>query len=280
MSFRIPCTWPPRGLPRDVRSRIAGVSFGAACLLAVACADGKEPNTASSSGSEAAAAPVRPAKGTRTETFTPEADLAAHMQASFWQALRARDALIAGDLPLAQRAADGLARQDYEALVPAGWIHWTRRIQQYASELTMAPNLGAAAQELGRIALECGECHDVHQDGPKRTSTPPEPWRDPPETLEARMLRHDVGAEQMWQGLAAPSEEAFRSGTITLTRAPFTPPERQGESIDEGLNARVEEVRELARRARAATTYQERGRVYGELVTRCASCHYQLRPAD
>jgi hypothetical protein len=246
------------------------LSFGLA-----ACSGGASEAPASSSGAEVAAPSVA-----EPTAVAPEPDLAAHMQASFWMAVRARDALIAGDLPSAQRAADALAKQDYMKLVPADWKHWVVQIQQHARELSMAPNLDSASQELGRLALACGDCHDVHQRGPDRVRPEPEPWRDPPEQLDERMLRHQLGAEQIWDGLVLPSEHAFQSGTITLTRAPLNPPLREGEPVEPGLQARIEEIRGLARAARGATSYEERGRVYGELVARCASCHLFLRPAS
>jgi hypothetical protein len=248
---------------------------GAACLaFLAACGGGTTPEPAASSGSE-----VTPAAPRAETGIAPAPDLAAHMQVSFWESVRARDALIAGDLVTAQHAADTLAQLDYTHLVPADWKPWVQRIQQYARELSMAPSLPSAAQELGKIALVCGECHDVHHRGPNRVQVQPEPWRDPPEDFDARMLRHQIGAAQIWDGLVQPSEQAFRSGTITLTRAPLTPPMRDGEAIPPAVNARIEEVRGLARQARAATSYEERGRVYGELVARCASCHLYSRPA-
>lgn len=108
---------------------------------------------------------------------------------------------------------------------------------------------------------------------------PPRPWIDRGEQLEDRMLRHDVGVERMWKGLVFASDDEFRNGTLALTRAPFTPPQYKGAAVNPALAARIAEIRELARQAREATTHDERGRVYGELIARCATCHYLVRPA-
>lgn len=262
------------------RSCVAAISCGIACVLAFACGSG-EPKPASSSGDEVSAPPpAKVATSAPAPTAAPPARLSAHMENSFWEALRARDAIIAGNLPVAKRAASSLVHQDLNSIVPRDWMPWTQRIQQHARELTAAPNLGAAAQALGQIAVECGDCHLVQNGGPPRLPAKPEPWRGPPEALEERMLRHQTGAEQMWDGLVMPSEQSFRSGTITLERAPLTPPERQGMPIDEVLNARIEEVRELAKQAQFVTTYAERSRVYGELIARCAGCHFYLNPPE
>jgi hypothetical protein len=242
-------------------------------LLGASCAPPSVPKPAAASGNE-----TRPAEAGVANASAP--DLAAHMQASFWEAIRARDALIGGDLPAAQRAADALANQDFRQLIPADWQHWVNAMQQSARELSMAPNLASASANIGHIAITCGECHEVHRRGPGPVTAQPEAWRDPPDELNARMVRHQIGADQMWDGLVTPSEEAFRSGTITLTRAPLTPPERNGEPIAPELHDRIELIRALARQAREATTYAERGRVYGELIARCADCHYYIRPAQ
>ncbi|HKU39223.1 MAG TPA: hypothetical protein VJR89_13775 [Polyangiales bacterium] len=254
---------------------IAAVSGMAWIMLAcAACSSGEPPASAHSSGAEAAA--DKPAAGPATE---PEPDLKAHMRRSFDAAIRARDAVIDGDLPGAIRAGDTLANTDYASVMPPDWMHWVGRIQERARELGIAPNLASAGQEVAHLALVCGDCHYEHRQGADRVRMPPRPWTDPSEQLEDRMLRHDVGAERMWYGLVFASEEAFRSGTRTLTRAPFTPPQHEGETVDPALAVRIDEIRTLAREARAATTYDERGRVYGELISRCASCHYLVRPA-
>jgi hypothetical protein len=237
-------------------------------LAAVGCAAPRAP---------APSIPQPPAATAAASTPQPP-DLGHHMRASFWDSLEARDALIAGDLARAQKAADHLAQTDYAALLPADWMHWTAQLQQRAGELSLAADLGSAAQALGRIALVCGECHELHKTGPAHPRVQPLPWEDPPEELDARMQRHQQGIEQMWDGLVLPSEQAFRSGTVTITRAPLRAPEQAAAPIDEALKARIEEVRALAKDARRASTYEERGRVYGELISRCAQCHYYQRP--
>lgn len=129
------------------------------------------------------------------------------------------------------------------------------------------------------MALVCGDCHDLHERGPAVPRTQPAPWVDPPETLDSRMHRHEVGVSQMWDGLVLPSEKAWRAGTITITRAPLRAPELADEAVDEATRSRIENVRMLAKAARAATTYDDRGRVYGELIASCADCHVVTRPA-
>lgn len=201
------------------------------------------------------------------------------MRVSFWDTLEARDALIAGDLTRARAAADHLSKTDYAPLLPATWMHWVSQLQQQAGALSLAGNLADASQALGRMALVCGECHELHETGPAHPRVQPRPWEDPPDELDARMQRHQLGVAQMWDGLVLPSERAFRSGTVTITRAPLRAPEQAETPVPPELQTRIEAVRELARAARRAPTYEERGRVYGALIARCADCHYTARPA-
>jgi cytochrome c553 len=233
------------------------------CLAACARAESTEP--ARSSGGDVRTPAV-------LDDPAPPPDLAAHMQASFWMAVRARDCLIDGDLPEARRAAELLAEQDYSKVLPAEWQHWVVQLQAHARDLSTASDLDSASQALGRVALTCGDCHDLHQRGAGRTRQEPKPWQDPPDPHGARMWPHQSGAAQIWNGLVLPSEHSFRLGTITLSRAPLSPADA-GAPLDPRVAAAIEEVRALTRRARAATTHDERGRVYGELVARCASCH-------
>jgi hypothetical protein len=206
-------------------------------------------------------------------------DLAWHMRATFWDAVRARDALIDGDLASAQQAADRIAHTDYARTLPVDWKAGVGALQQHAAALSIAPNLSSAAQELGRMALACGECHDVRKRGPGRTLTVPQPWVDPPETLDERMQRHQVGVDQLWDGLVLPSDNAWRGGTVTITRAPLSAPRQGTDAISAPMHARIEATRELAKQARLAPTFAERARVFGELIAGCADCHHAQRPA-
>lgn len=268
-----------------VVSRAAYAAVSGSAILWLLCACGTAPPAASSSGAAPASAasagadegaaeqPAPPSDGSQTAP-----DVVWHMRASFWDTLRARDALIEGDLAGAKRAAVHLAEADYDQMLPAEWKHWVAGLQQQAAALNLAANLEEAGQALGRMALVCGECHELHDKGPEQPRAKPLPWEDPPDALDERMHRHQLGVVQMWDGLVLPSEEAWRSGTVTITRAPLRAPEQAQEPVDSALQAQIEAVRELARQARRVETYEERGRVYGELIARCASCHYTQRP--
>ncbi len=195
------------------------------------------------------------------------------MQATLWMALTARDALIDGNLGEAKTAARALAQHDYEASVPAAWKPWIGDVQKHAGELVIAQGIDDAAQSLSAIALACGSCHYHHEAGLTVRREPPMAWEDSSDTISERMDRHAQGIEQMWMGLVQPSEEAWRSGTVTLTRAPLEAPTTEEGHVGPRAGAEIERVRGLARRARTASTHAERAQIYGQLIAGCGNCH-------
>ncbi len=208
---------------------------------------------------------------------TPEPDREHHMLQTFWMAVDARDAVIDGDLERAKTAARALVDTDYGDAFPEDWRHWVAQMQQHADDVVLAGNLDQAAQAIGALGLTCGNYHFQHAAGPTGVRAEPEPWQDPPDELVARMQRHQLAAEHLWAGLIVPSEEAWRNGTITLSRAPIAAPETEGEPVDPRTAERVSQIRALGQRARTAGSHRERGEIYGELIATCAHCHNDER---
>jgi len=244
----------------------------AACIPALilatgACASEPAPKRQTSAASPASSA------GQEADTAKAAFDRAHHMQASLWLALSTRDALVDGDLEDAKTSARALASHDYAGTIPDAWKHWIGEVQKQAGEITIAGNVDDASQSLAALALACGNCHYHHDAGPAVAPEPPVEWREGPDTLDERMIRHADGVVQMWAGLVQPSDDAWRAGTITITRAPLEAPITQDGKTDPRSGAALERVRGLAKRARTAATYAERGMIYGELIATCAHCH-------
>jgi cytochrome c553 len=196
------------------------------------------------------------------------------MEATFWMAIIARDALIDGDLVAVRSVAHELAAHDYGDAFPPSWKHWVGQMQKRAGELAVAADDDEAGQAVGALAVACGNCHSEQKGGFRLPFAEPMHWRNPPETITERMERHSVGIEQMWFGLIAPSDDAWRAGTITLTRAPLEVPLDGDRLVDETVHAEVERLRDIANQARLAGTYSDRARLYGMAITACAHCHY------
>jgi hypothetical protein len=207
-------------------------------------------------------------------------DLRKQMLALYWIATEARDAVVAGDLPAARRAAEAVVERDRAKGLAGDSRHWLTRMHQQAEELMLAPDLVSAARSIAALGAACGDCHDHLQQGPGPAHAMPLAWQQPPDALDDRMDRHDVGADQLWTGLIRPSEAAWQSGTVTLTRAPLSAPEHDGDELQPLLAAKIDEIRGLAKQARAARSSVARATIYGELLSRCASCHFVARGSE
>jgi hypothetical protein len=148
----------------------------------------------------------------------------------------------------------------------------------HADLLALAPDFETAANELAMISLSCGNRHWFVDHGPK-------PLPDArvlegsagEELLKERMVRHAIGAEQMWEGLIIPSDHSWHDGATVLAQAPLKTHLEDGMAIDSGTQARIDELRALARTARVARSHKDRARLYGQMIGRCASCHQDTR---
>lgn len=245
--------------------------------LLLACGSAPDPATAvpaPTDGSEMAAEGPTPAPAQPSTLERPQApDLQHHMQRSFWLAVDIRNAVIAGDFASAERDARALVAQDYSGL-PADWKPWIGEMQRHAQELTLTGGIDGAAQSVAGLAQACGNCHWRMQRGPRAEPTiDPDVDYDAADPIDARMLRHELGADELWRGLALPSEESWRMGARILTRAPMKPPIQDGTPVIPEMASQIERVRVLAKEARLAPSHDDRRHVYGELIATCARCH-------
>lgn len=237
-----------------------------------ACA-GSSPEAANAPDAVASEGGDTDATTPATPQAEPATEPAAHMEANFLRAERARDALVFGRVQEARDHARTLRDRDQSAAFPGSMRHYLQAMRQHADEVVLAGSLQEAGHAIGQLGVTCGNCHHFTKAGPAAEPVTALPWKDPPEPVMARMLRHDIGVLQMWQGLTAPSDAAWHKGSITLTRAPLEAPEQAGEAVGDRAHAAMERIRDLAKAARVAGTHGERGEVFGALIAECAACH-------
>lgn len=231
------------------------------------CGHGEATGASQPSAAPAAAPAATPAVVTLDQ----------HMRLNFLLGLEARDAVVDADLPRAQRVGQDLADLDTSAL-PEDWRHFTKQLQHQAEELSMAPDLAAAAVAVAAIGGACGDCHYArHAKMEPWVAPPPEP--DLPtqgaEDIDTRMKRHAVASDDLWAGLFVPSDAYWKRGADTLEAAPMRLPEKDGEPMKTELGFDVERVRDIARQARLAPAPQ-RPAVYGAFLAQCGTCHQQV----
>ncbi len=197
------------------------------------------------------------------------------MRVSFWSAVEARDALIDGDLARVHERTNYLATQRFDAL-PERWRYWLGEMQTAAREGSMAPNTDEAAQWVAEIALSCGSCHGYSRQAPERIPQATLPPAAEPEALAQRMQRHAQAAQDLWVGLAEPSDAAWQRGARTLNEASPQPPVHNGEPVDPAVLEQLDQVKAFGLRAVLARTPHQRAQVYGELLARCPRCHTNM----
>jgi hypothetical protein len=193
------------------------------------------------------------------------------VDAHAWQGVLMRDAVVRGDLPAAKMAAANLIAiaTSHETPVPGSKLE---AMVEATHRVADAQDLHAAAHAFAYLSERCGECH-AFIGGPLSGPSLPPPLEL---GIVPRMNRHQWGASRLWEGLVAPSNEAWTSGAIVLTDAPLGANEVPGHAGDAEIAALSSKVHDLGIDATKATKGSRRIAIYGQLLDTCAACHQRL----
>lgn len=193
---------------------------------------------------------------------------AAYMRAHFQQAMALHDAVARGDLEMARREADVLARRSPDVPMPAGAAAFHGALTQTAREAATAATLPEAAHATASVLGICGQCHAAMQ---VRATVPP--GKDVRVGgLVGHMLLHQHGSDALVEGLVAPSEAQWVEGVRTFASPKLEPAEVPGKlkgRMSEGETA----IALLAGRAAQAHRTRDRVQIYGEMLVTCGNCH-------
>lgn len=188
---------------------------------------------------------------------------------------RARDSVVAGDLPAAKAAFQAIdVRLPVEGL-PAALRPHAERLQPIVRRGAAAPDLSAAATAVGEAMATCGECHAAAGAQPKVAAGVPERIAGPTEW----MARHQWAARQLEVGLVEPKASALSEAALVLTLVPVFGELPSGQALPDEATRGVERVHAAVAAVAAAQTPLDRGRAYGEVLQTCAACHAAFRPA-
>lgn len=191
----------------------------------------------------------------------PAAD--AGMYPHFFRVGLVQSAVIHGSLEEVREPARWLARQGGPSRLPPGSEPLVRELRAAAAAAAEADDLQEAARATAAMASVCGRCHRAYDGGPGAASAS--------RPRVADQLPHIQAAERLWLGLIAPSDEAWRAGARQLSQAPFValdPPPAVAEMVREAQAAGV--------RAATLEDQDERGALFGELLSTCAGCHQRV----
>ena len=198
-----------------------------------------------------------------------EESLDAHMSEHFTAATLMQTAVIRADLEAVHQHAQRLAQHPVPPNLPSGFSVFLENLHANARAAAAAENLADAALAVANTAVSCGACH---AQGVVQTwlSDVLPPGGDE-ETL--RMARHQWAADRLWEGLIAPSDQAWLSAAELLLEAPLALADSQH---TEQTRALTERVRGLGLEARSAARSDDRARIYAEFLGTCSVCHQQL----
>lgn len=200
-------------------------------------------------------------------------DIGDFMRDHFLIARFARDAVVDGDLEKLREPLRVFAEYRYDSVAAGGWMRGVAQLQTAARLTAEAEDLTLAATGVAAMARICGDCH--REQGQSLSIIPAAIATVTPNSdrIEQRMLRHDWAAERLWEGLIAPSDQAWHAGAAALSHAPAPAPSMEGD-VPAGFAGALAQLRELGTRAGAAHSRDERTNVYASALATCASCHF------
>jgi len=203
----------------------------------------------------------------RSLPSTPER--LSEMQHHFGDVVLVHEAVIRGDLPAVRAPAMKVASIATPTGVPESAAPFVMALREAGQRAARATTLTEAAQATVAMVNECANCHrgvGVY---------PAVPSRRPPEIggLLGHMLEHQLATDDMLAGLMVPSPSQWRTGADRLRVAPLRPGQQRDSDRTKWVREADVRLHELADRASAADTTDERGRSYADIMTTCVQCH-------
>jgi hypothetical protein len=224
-------------------------------------------------GHASSAARLQPRAADASELSSELTEPARHFtHEHFSIATTARDALVDGDIAAVRAPLRAFADHDYARQAPEDWLRQVARLQAAARETSQAETLASAARGVASMARVCGECHKAF-DRPLELAPLAVAGGAPASDAEPeRMHRHFWATRRLWEGLVAPSDQAWRAGAEALARAPMEPPTTR-RTPRAGFAEAMTRLREFGQRALAVESLDERIDVYALTLATCADCH-------
>lgn len=193
-----------------------------------------------------------------------------HMHQRFASTTAIGHAIAFGDLERARSDARTVADLDEPDVLPQ-WKPYFENLKSAAAQVADADDLASAANALAEVGRRCARCHEAtdaklvfaRQTMPLDTRA-----------LPKQMASHEWAVERMWEGLVANDDARWQDGTSALATARLAITAESGEL---GIADDAARVRAFATQARKAGNVDDRARLYGQLLSTCASCHAKIR---
>ncbi|MCA9592869.1 MAG: hypothetical protein KC776_06145 [Myxococcales bacterium] len=242
-------------------------AVGATLLATLACDKTPEPKAPTSSVPPRSESTAAAAAGESASPSLPDL-----MKRHFTKSTEMEAALIRGKLDEFKEASVWLAEHQISVQLPVSWEQHVDGMTEAARASRDAADVNQAGFAFGSLGRACATCHE-QLGGPKITV-----GRPPAEGSGAQlhMLRHQWAAERMWEGLMAPSDEAWIKGSEVLSDAPLGERALAGaRSVPPKIVILAKQVHGLGNTGRTVKA-EDRGKIYGQFLATCAVCHDEL----
>jgi cytochrome c553 len=212
--------------------------------------------------------PAEPAKP--AEPPKPVVEIKPDMHDHLSRVTTIQEAVIRGDLEAVAEPATWIVNHE-QAPLPASTETYAPDIKKTAGMAAGAKDLASAAIATSQLVAACGACHQA--------AKTPIAWPAQTKPVEgagivAHMLEHQWAVDLMYQGLAQPSDEAWKQGVEALKASPLAAKDLpKDQKLTKDIVAYEKKVHELAAKALIATDLGSKVAVYGEALASCASCH-------
>jgi len=202
--------------------------------------------------------------------------------------LVARNALIQGDLPVAQQSMRKLAFFMEHVPFPKEGREYARITRELVNQVREAADLEEACMAFALLSNACGQCHHALDRGPPIKLEPTPEGQD----LKMHMRRHAWAVERMWEALLSDSTSAFQAAAGVLAESPLHGPASPDSERPAGTTRLAYEVHDLAFAAavegkaredeyvprpgeavEGKPTTRGQAEIFGRLLSACSQCH-------
>ncbi len=244
--------------------------------LTMACSSGSDENADSPDKKnpkpEQAQEPKQFAPVTITTTPAPQTTPALvgtkPLHFSFLSA--AKDTLLFADISGTQSSIAWISQDSTAKRAPKWQVHW-QELQSSLVPLLTSTNIGELSAAIAQAGRSCGSCHTAMGISP--TILVPEPKRRGLD-FKDHMAGHRWALDNMWAGLATPSDSQWQLGADLLAGAPTHLRKLAGYGNDASLAMKLAtQVHSLAAQAKIETQSDKRTLLLGKFLEACAGCH-------
>jgi cytochrome c553 len=192
------------------------------------------------------------------------------MRHHFSQVFVIHEALIRGDLAAVRQPARDLAQLPAPTGLPDGAAPFVANLRSEGRHAADASTLAEAATATSRMLTQCGDCHRAVGAVVAVTT----PGGHDVGGIVGHMLEHQRAADDMLQGLFAPSASQWRQGADGLRVAALQPAQMPSDpKLTATIRAAESRLHALAKEAAGDMDAHAREARYAQVLVTCAECH-------